>query len=104
LIELAVKANRLGCVKGTSGYRLHQRPFLKLPTLVDPAPVFGPDLLAISETGIGLQHHRGRRFEHDPLGFIFGLFETGTGQLGTKALGAFLVPFHCANKVFHCVR
>jgi len=76
LMELAVKANRLGCVKGTSDYRLHQRPLLKLPALVDPAPVFGSDLLAIPETGIGLQHYRGGRLEHDPLGFIFGLLET----------------------------
>src|SRR5579863_5177550 len=70
LIELALKANRLGCVKGTSGYRLHERPFLKLSALIDPAAVLGADLLPISEAGIGLQHHVGTRFEHDPLGFI----------------------------------
>jgi hypothetical protein len=76
LIELALKANRLGCVKGTTGYRLHESPFLKLPALVNPAAVLGADLLAIPEAGIGLQHHGRTRFEHDPLGFIFGLLET----------------------------
>ena len=77
MIELAVKANRLGCVKGTTISRLDERPFLKFPALVDPAPVFGPDLFPVPEARIGLKHHRRRRFKHDTLGFILGFLETG---------------------------